>query len=45
MVPEHEMLAKLKILGKVFTKNWEWAWMSSLAGSVQEALRLLESSG
>ncbi|KAF8961501.1 hypothetical protein BDZ97DRAFT_1664184 [Flammula alnicola] len=44
-VPDHEMLSKLKILGKVFTKNWEWAWMSSLGGSVQEALRLLESSG
>ena len=44
-IPEHEMLTKLKILGKVFTKNWEWAWMSSLGGSVQEAMRLLESTG
>ncbi|KJA23632.1 hypothetical protein HYPSUDRAFT_215178 [Hypholoma sublateritium FD-334 SS-4] len=43
-IPEHEMLTKLKILGKVFTKNWEWAWMSSLGGSVEEAMRLIEST-
>lgn len=43
-IPEHEMLAKLKILGKILSKNWEWAWMSSLGGSVQEALRMIETS-
>ncbi|KAH9479171.1 FAD-dependent monooxygenase str9 [Psilocybe cubensis] len=43
-VPDHELLAKLRILGQVFTKNWEWAWTTSLGSSVQEALRLLESS-
>ncbi|PPQ94686.1 hypothetical protein CVT25_009541 [Psilocybe cyanescens] len=44
LVPDHEMLSKLRILGHVFTKNWEWAWTTSLGGSVQEAIRLLESS-
>ncbi|KDR80975.1 hypothetical protein GALMADRAFT_1117498 [Galerina marginata CBS 339.88] len=43
-VSEHEILSKLKILGQIFTKNWEWAWTTSLGGSVQEATRLLESS-
>ncbi|KIM39554.1 hypothetical protein M413DRAFT_447035 [Hebeloma cylindrosporum] len=43
-VAEHELLPKLQVLGQVFTKNWEWAWTTSLGGSVQEATRLLESS-
>lgn len=43
-VPEHEMLGQLKILGQVFTKNWEWCWTTSLGASVQEATRLLETS-
>ncbi|KAF9017208.1 salicylate hydroxylase [Hymenopellis radicata] len=33
----------LQQLGKKFTKNWEWAWATSVDSSVQEALRLLEA--
>ncbi|KAF8159235.1 salicylate hydroxylase [Crassisporium funariophilum] len=43
-VPEQEILSKLRILGQIFTKNWEWAWSTSLGPTVQEAIRLLESS-
>lgn len=43
-VPERELIPKLKILGQIFTKNWEWVWTTSLGPSVQEAMRLLESS-
>ena len=43
-VPERELMAKLKILGRIFTKNWEWSWTTSLGPSVRETLRLLESS-
>ncbi|KAF8880242.1 salicylate hydroxylase [Gymnopilus junonius] len=34
----------LKTLAQIFTKNWEWCWSTSLAGSAQEATRLLETS-
>ncbi|KAF4610492.1 hypothetical protein D9613_007229 [Agrocybe pediades] len=43
-VPEHEMLNQLKVLGQVFTKNWEWSWNSSIGSAVLEAMRLLETS-
>jgi salicylate hydroxylase len=43
-VAEHELLPKLDLLGQVFTKNWEWSWTTSVEGSVQEALALLEQT-
>lgn len=42
-VPERDLIPKLNILGQIFTKNWEWAWTTSLGPSAQEAMRLLES--
>jgi len=44
-VQEHELPSKLKTLGHMFTKNWEWSWSTSIMPSAQEAIRLLESSG
>ncbi|KAF9524405.1 salicylate hydroxylase [Crepidotus variabilis] len=41
-VPEDKLLSKLKLLGQVFTKNWEWSWTTSIEPSVQEALKLLD---
>ena len=43
-IPEPELIPKLKALGQIFTKNWEWAWTTSMGPSVGEAMRLLESS-
>ncbi|KAF8806839.1 FAD/NAD(P)-binding domain-containing protein [Phlegmacium glaucopus] len=42
-IPECELIPKLDILGQIITKNWEWAWTTSLGPSSQEAIRLLES--
>jgi len=42
-VPERELIPKLKTLGQIFTKNWEWVWTTSMGPSVGEAIRLLES--
>ena len=41
-VSERELIPKLKILGHIFTKNWEWAWTTSIGASVGETIRLLE---
>lgn len=35
---------KLQLLGNTFTKNWEWAWTTSVMGSVEQATRKLELS-
>jgi len=42
-IPERELVPKLRILGQLFTKNWEWVWTTSMGPSVGEAIRLLES--
>ena len=42
-VPEIELLPTLRDLGQTFTKNWEWAWTTSMGPSIGEAMRLLES--
>ncbi|KAF8075333.1 hypothetical protein FPV67DRAFT_1728536 [Lyophyllum atratum] len=42
-LPEDALLSKLRALSEEFTRNWEWAWTTSIDGSVQEALRLLVS--
>ena len=42
-VPERELITNLRILGHIFTKNWEWAWTTSMGPSVGETIRLLES--
>ncbi|RXW17572.1 hypothetical protein EST38_g8284 [Candolleomyces aberdarensis] len=39
-----ERLRRLKELGETFTKNWEWAWMTSAEPVVREALQLLVQS-
>jgi len=44
VVPEHDLLPKLGLLGQTFTKNWEWAWCTSIEGSVRDAMNLLEES-
>jgi len=43
-IPERELIPKLKILGQIFSKNWEWVWTTSMGPSVIETIRLLESS-
>ncbi|KAF8888107.1 salicylate hydroxylase [Infundibulicybe gibba] len=35
---------KLHQLGETFTKNWEWAWTTTIDSSLQQAIQLLESS-
>lgn len=40
---ESQLWEKLQQLGNRFTRNWEWAWTTSIDGSVQEALSMLES--
>ena len=42
-VPECELIPKLRTLGQIFTKNWEWVWTTSMGPSVGEAIRLLET--
>ncbi|RDB27667.1 Salicylate hydroxylase [Hypsizygus marmoreus] len=37
-----ELLDALHSFSEAFTKSWEWAWTTSIDGSVQEALRMLE---
>lgn len=43
-VAEHELPCKLELLGQMFTRNWEWSWTTSVEGSEQEALALLEET-
>ncbi|KAF8991048.1 hypothetical protein BDQ17DRAFT_1287752 [Cyathus striatus] len=38
----NQLRAKLQLLSQTFTKNWEWAWTTSIQSSVYDALRLLE---
>ncbi|GLB41440.1 putative salicylate hydroxylase [Lyophyllum shimeji] len=40
---EDATLDRLRALSDEFTRIWEWAWTTSIDGSLQEALRLLES--
>jgi salicylate hydroxylase len=35
---------KLQLLSRTFTNNWEWAWTTTLDGSLKEAMRMLEGS-
>jgi salicylate hydroxylase len=44
VVPEHDLLPKLWLLGQVFTKNWEWAWSTSAEGSIRDAMNMLDES-
>jgi salicylate hydroxylase len=43
-LPEHELLPKLKTLGRLIYSNWDWAWTSSMGSAVQEAVQLLDTS-
>jgi salicylate hydroxylase len=38
-----KQLVKLQKLGMAVTKNWEWAWTTSVDESINVALRMLES--
>lgn len=38
-----QLWGKLQMLGKTFTKNWEWSWTTSIDSSMREALHLLEA--
>ena len=44
VVPEQDLLSKLSLLGQIFTKNWEWAWSTSVEGSIRDAMKMLEES-
>ncbi|PPQ74337.1 hypothetical protein CVT24_000691 [Panaeolus cyanescens] len=41
-VPESDLLPKLKLMGQIFTKNWEWVWTTSAKALVDEAKRQLK---
>jgi len=34
--------SKLQQLSRTFTRNWEWAWTTTVDGSLKEAVRMLE---
>lgn len=40
---DRQVLDRLRALGITFTKNWEWAWTTTLEKTIQEAVRQLES--
>ncbi|KAG6909506.1 hypothetical protein DXG01_017063 [Tephrocybe rancida] len=42
-LPDDALLVELNTLSEEFTKSWEWAWSTSIEGSKEEALRMLES--
>ncbi|TFK17802.1 salicylate hydroxylase [Coprinopsis marcescibilis] len=43
-LPDEHLLPYLQHHAQKFTKNWEWAWLSSAAPVMQEAMQLLNSS-